>query len=166
MLDSIRRYGGSDLGVCRRGLRLFGDLGSILTRAGRIERVPVVLTQLEQWLVVCKANFARGSPELESLQELYEVVLRGIEDSDHVTVKHDEDVGKDTQDLDMTHRLSKYCAGLRQQREKGGGDYNNKLRTIHEKFQSGPSTDVTTSHHHLQQGAFRKLPNRALPRDL
>jgi hypothetical protein len=96
MLDSIRRYGGSDLGVCSRGLRLFGDLGTILTRAGRIERVPVVLTQLEQWLAVCKAKFARGSPELESLQELYE-------DSDHVKVEHDEDVGKDTQDLDMTH---------------------------------------------------------------
>jgi uncharacterized membrane protein len=103
MLDSIRRYGGSDLGVCRRGLRLFGDLGAILTRAGRTERVPVVLTQLEQWLVTCKANFARGSPELESLQELYEFVMRGIEDSGHVKVKHDEDVGKDTQDLDMTH---------------------------------------------------------------
>jgi uncharacterized membrane protein len=103
MLDSIRRYGGSDLGVCRRGLRLFGDLGAILTRAGRTERIPVVLTQLEQWLVTCKANFASGTPELESLQELYEFVLRGIEDSDHVKVKHNEDVGKDTQDLDMTH---------------------------------------------------------------
>ena len=103
MLDSIRRYGGSDLGVCRRGLRLFGDLGAILTRAGRTERIPVVLTQLEQWLVTCKANFANGSPELDSLQELYEFVLRGIEDSGHIKVKHDEDVGKETQDLDMTH---------------------------------------------------------------
>jgi uncharacterized membrane protein len=103
MLDSIRRYGGSDLGICRRGLRLFGDLGAILTRAGRTERIPVVLTQLEQWLVTCKANFANGSPEMESLQELYVFVLRGIEDSDHVKVRHDEDVSKETQHLDMTH---------------------------------------------------------------
>jgi uncharacterized membrane protein len=103
MLDSIRRYGGSDLGICRRGLRLFGDLGAILTRAGRTERIPVVLTQLEQWLVTCKANFASGTPEMESLQELYVFVLRGIEDSGHVKVKHDEDVSKETQDLDMTH---------------------------------------------------------------
>ncbi len=62
-----------------------------------------MLTQLEQWLVTCKANFANGTPEMESLQELYDVVLKGIEVSGHVKVKHDEDVGKETQDLDMTH---------------------------------------------------------------
>lgn len=103
MLDSIRRYGGSDLGVCRRGLRLFGDLGAILTRAGRTERVPVILTQLDQWLATCKHNFDEGTPELLSLQELYEYMLKGIEDSGHVKVKLDEDVGKDTQDLEITH---------------------------------------------------------------
>jgi uncharacterized membrane protein len=103
MLDSIRRYGGSDLSVCRRGLRLFGDLGAILTRAGREERIPVVFTQLEQWLVVCKANFDAGTPELESLEELYSYVLKGIKDSDDVKVKRNEDVGKETQDFEITH---------------------------------------------------------------
>jgi uncharacterized membrane protein len=104
MLDSIRRCGGSDLVVCRRGIRLFGDLGAIVTRAERTERVPAVMTQLELWLVTSKEKFAEGSPERLSLEELYEYMLRGIEDSAHVRLKHETSGVKDAQDLEMTQK--------------------------------------------------------------
>ena len=53
MLDSLRHYGASDLGVCRRGLCMFGDLRAILTRQGQMDRVPAVFDQLEQWMHGC-----------------------------------------------------------------------------------------------------------------
>lgn len=109
MLDSIRRYGRSDLAVCRRGLRLFGDIGGILTRSkglerpDRLDRVPAVLAQLEQWMVVSKENFAEGTPELLSLQELYDDMLQQIAKSNHSFLEADESVQRDLQDYEITH---------------------------------------------------------------
>jgi len=100
ILDSICRYGGRDLVVCRRGLRLFGDLGAILTRANRLDRVPAVLSELDQWMVVVKASFAEGTPELMSLQQLHDYMLRHIAKSDHLVVKSGESVARDLQDYE------------------------------------------------------------------
>jgi hypothetical protein len=108
MLDGIRGYGGSDLSICRRGLRLFGDLGVILTRSGRVGRIPAILAQLEQWMVVSKQHFADGTPELTSLQELYDHVLRSIAESDRLVWKKEgsEEV-KDLQEFETTFSKDK-----------------------------------------------------------
>jgi len=68
LLEPIRKYGATDLGVCRRGLRLFGDLAFILVRAGRLERVVPALVHLQQWMIASKESFQKGSPELKNLQ--------------------------------------------------------------------------------------------------
>lgn len=100
MLDGIRGYAGSDLSVYRRGLRLFGDLGVILSRCGRVNRIPAVLAQIEQWMVVAKANFTTGSPELVSLKELYDHELRSIAESDRLVLKSGEE-GEETKVKDL-----------------------------------------------------------------
>jgi len=106
MLDGIRGYGGSDLSVCRRGLRLFGDLGAIVTRTGRNERLPGILTQLEQWMVVSRESFSKNSPELSSLEELNEHVLRNIAESVSMVMKDGSGV-KDLQDFETTYKSGK-----------------------------------------------------------
>ena len=109
MLDGIRGYGGQDLSICRRGLRLFGDLGVILTRSGRVNRIPAILAQLEQWMVVAKKNFAEGSPELASLQDLYDHVLRNIAESNRLVLKKEgsEEEVKDLQEFETTYYKEK-----------------------------------------------------------
>lgn len=107
MLDAIRRYGASDLGVCRRGVRLFGELGAILTRDHRLDRVPAVLAQLEQWKRVGEQNFESNSPEIESLRDLYDHMLRSIAESDSLVLKRGESVGKDLQEYEITHKEEK-----------------------------------------------------------
>lgn len=102
MLDSLRRYGATDLGVCRRGLRMFGDLGAILTRSGQTDRVPAVFDQLEQWMAVCKANF--GGPELLSLEELYDNLLQVIADAGQLVIKKGAYAGSEMQELGITYR--------------------------------------------------------------
>lgn len=102
MTESIRRYGASDLVVLRRGLRLFGDLGSILVREGRLDRVPAVLAQLEQWMFVSEQTFADDSPELVSLRELYEHLLQNMADSDSLILK--TATSRDLQEFEITHR--------------------------------------------------------------
>jgi len=121
MLDGIRFYGQGDVSVCRRGMRLFGELAAIMTRrrprltvttvGGSVgvtgvqeDRVtPALITQMEQWMVTGKKNFAEGSPELESLQNLY----------DHLTVmiatarrkrKGRTVEEHDAQDFEITHK--------------------------------------------------------------
>lgn len=102
MLDSIRVYGGSDLTVCRRGMRFFGDLGVILTHTNRQDRIPTVQAQLDQWLKVANKNFDTGSPELVSLQDLYNHLLRIMSDSEFMVVK-DEEETKDIQGFETTY---------------------------------------------------------------
>jgi uncharacterized membrane protein len=106
-LDPIRHYGQNDLAVCRRGIRLFGDLGCILTRRDRKPpkrdgRVRIVLAQMDQWLSVAKENFT--GPELKSLQALYDHERENITDSMHPTAKHADSVDQDLQDLEVTHK--------------------------------------------------------------
>jgi uncharacterized membrane protein len=102
MLDSLRRYGATDLGVCRRGLRMFGDLGAILTRQGQMDRVPAVFDQLEQWMTVSKNNF--DGPELLSLEELYDNLLQVIADAGHLVIKKGAFAGQEMQELGITYR--------------------------------------------------------------
>ena len=102
MLDSIRKYGGSDLGVCRRGLRLFGDIGVICARSGRVDRVPSVLAQIEQWMVVSRHNFLPNSPELKSLEARYDHILRAIAECGTMTIKEEGGV-KNFEDFESTY---------------------------------------------------------------
>jgi len=102
MLDSLRRYGATDLGVCRRGLRMFGDLGAILTRSGQTDRVPAVFDQLEQWMAVSKTNF--DGPELLSLEELYDNLLQVIADAGQLVIKKGAYAGSEMQELGITYR--------------------------------------------------------------
>lgn len=101
MLDGIRVYGGSDISVCRRALRMLGDLSSILIRSGRVDRIPACLSQLTEWMNVSRKNFLKGSPELKVLEDLHDHILRDITDSQNVKVK---DVSKvrDLQDFETT----------------------------------------------------------------
>ena len=71
IVDCIRFYGCSDLAVCYRLLRFYGDLGSILTRLGREDRLPVVFAQLEQCLIFCKKYFDEDSREFQSIMDFY-----------------------------------------------------------------------------------------------
>ena len=104
MLDPIRHYGGGDLAVCRRGIRLFGDLGAILTRRNISDsRIPTVLSQMEQWLNVAKQNFIKYSPEIVSLQALYDHELENITVAQSTTVQEDEKVKVNMQELEITH---------------------------------------------------------------
>ena len=104
MLDPIRHYGGGDLAVCRRGIRLFGDLGAILTRRDAADsRIPTVLSQMEQWLNAAKQNFIKNSPELASLQALYDHEVANITVAKSTTVQEDETVKVDMQELEITH---------------------------------------------------------------
>ena len=102
MLDSIRRYGGSDLGVCRRGLRLFGDLGVILTQLDRLDVLPTILEQLEQWMVAAKGQFQADSMEFKSLQDLHDHIKLSIAESENVVLEDEEDA-KDLQDFETTY---------------------------------------------------------------
>jgi uncharacterized membrane protein len=102
-LDPIRHYGGSDLAVVRRGIRLFGDLGSILTRKRYKDRIPTVLAQLEQWLNVGKQNFPSNSPEYHSIQALYDHVMENIAVSETSVVSEEETIPENLEDLEITH---------------------------------------------------------------
>ena len=105
MLDPIRHYGGGDLAVCRRGIRLFGDLGEILTRKNASDsRISTVLSQMEQWLIAAKQNFIKDSLELDSLQALYDHELEGLTVAMSTTVQEDETVKANMQELEITHR--------------------------------------------------------------
>lgn len=103
-MDSIRFYGATDLAVCRRGIRLFGELGAILTRMKDMDqRVSSALTQLDQWMEVSKKNFPKGSDELISLQALYDDSMSLIVGSKSLVVEENEEVQKDLQELETTH---------------------------------------------------------------
>jgi hypothetical protein len=105
-LDSIRRYGASDLNVCRRALRLFGDLGSILTQLKRMEAIPTILVQLEQWMVAARNKFPEGSPALVSL---YNHILRTIAESKNVVMCAGSGV-KDLQDYETTYDSAQHVS--------------------------------------------------------
>jgi uncharacterized membrane protein len=115
MLDGIRVYGGSDISVCRRALRMLGDLSSILIRSGRVDRIPACLSQLTEWMNVSKKNFLKGSPELKVLEDLHDHILRDITDSQNVKVKeiskihdpfNDEDAQNEKNVKDQLKRIS------------------------------------------------------------
>lgn len=106
LLDSIRRYGASDLNVCRQGIRLFGDLACILTRAKRIDRVVPVVAQLQQWMAVSRESFASGSPELKNLQELYEHELDAISDAEDKLLDEPDLASRDMQFFNTTFQSS------------------------------------------------------------
>lgn len=102
MLDGIRVYGASDISVCRRALRMLGDLAAILTRSKRLHRIPACLAQLEEWMNVSRKNFAKGTSELETLEALNDHILRDIAESEFIKVKDNDEV-KDLQDFDTTY---------------------------------------------------------------
>jgi len=96
LLDTIRRYGSSDPGVCRRALRLFGDLASILIRAKRLDRVVPTLAQLQAWMAASQAHFAEGSAELTNLQELYDVLVVTISEAEELVLKKEMRIESNT----------------------------------------------------------------------
>ena len=102
MLDGIRVYGASDLSICRRALRMLGDLASILTRLQRIDRIPACLAQLEEWMRVSRVNFSKESPELKTLEDMNEHILRTIANSENIKVKDSSGV-TDLQDFETTY---------------------------------------------------------------
>lgn len=118
MLDGIRVYGSEDLGVCRRALRMLGDLASILTRSRRLDRIPACLAQLEEWMKVSRNTFAEGSNELTVLEELNGHILRDIAESENVKVK-DGDTVKDLQHFETTYN-----------EENAGGDDDGKTNRM------------------------------------
>ncbi len=101
ILDGIRLYGGNDLAVCRRGLRLFGDLAVILARSPHVERIPTALAQLEQWMVVARRNFPADGPELNSLSDLRDYLLRSVALCDSVKIRDGETL-RDLQEFETT----------------------------------------------------------------
>lgn len=101
ILDGIRLYGGKDLAVCRRGLRLFGDLAVILARSHHVERVPTALAQLEQWMVVARNNFGEGSDEMNSMNDLHDHLLRSLAICGSVRIR-DGDDARDLQEFETT----------------------------------------------------------------
>ena len=104
MLDPIRHYGQGDLAIYRRGIRLCGDLGAILTRRGSLDsRILTVFSQMDQWLKVAKQNFTKQSPELISIQALYNRELENISVSEFTNVQEFEDVEVDRQQMMISH---------------------------------------------------------------
>lgn len=81
MLEPIRRYGGQDLTVCRRGLRMTGDLAMVVARSGRTHRIPAVMTQLQEWMRVANEEGNFTVPELQSLKELYAHISETVAES-------------------------------------------------------------------------------------
>ena len=120
IVDPIRRYGGADLQVCYRLIRFYGDLGAILKRLKRYDRIPSILAQLEQCMIVCRKNFANNgnsnnaektsgttadtttNTEFQSIQQLYEHALDLIAWSDRFILTGDESVETDLNDLETT----------------------------------------------------------------
>lgn len=94
--------GGNDVGVCRRGIRLFGDLAMILTRSRQRSHVPVLMAQLEQWMVVSRDNFKATSPERKTLEDLYNHAMASITTCKDVRKGDSEE--KELQDLEVTHK--------------------------------------------------------------
>ena len=97
LLDGIRRYGNTDVSVCIRGLRLFGDLTVILTRADRFDLIPSTLAQMELWMKAARKTFDDNSPELRSIEQLYDSIVQTIVESDKL--QHDKDFVKVYQDI-------------------------------------------------------------------
>ena len=102
IVDAIRFYGGTDLTVNYRLIRFYGDLGGTLTRLQKLDRIPVVLAQLEQCMIVCRKNFEPNTMELKSLEELYQYSLSLIASSDRPILEHGESIERDLNDLETT----------------------------------------------------------------
>jgi uncharacterized membrane protein len=102
ILDAIRFYGGMDLTVNYRLIRFYGDLGGTLTRLNKLDRIPVILAQLEQCMIVCRKNFEPHTLELKSLEELYQYSLSLIASSDRTVLEHGESIERDLNDLETT----------------------------------------------------------------
>ena len=102
IVDAIRFYGGTDLTVNYRLIRFYGDLGGTLTRLHKLDRIPVVLAQLEQCMIVCRKNFEPHTMELKSLEELYQYSLSLIASSDRPILEHGESIERDLNDMETT----------------------------------------------------------------
>jgi uncharacterized membrane protein len=102
IVDAIRFYGGTDLTVNYRLIRFYADLGGTLTRLHKLDRIPVVLAQLEQCMIVCRKNFEPNTMELKSLEELYQYSLSLIASSDRPILEHGESIERDLNDLETT----------------------------------------------------------------
>lgn len=102
IVDAIRFYGGTDLTVNYRLIRFYGDLGGTLTRLHKLDRIPVILAQLEQCMIVCRKNFEAHTMELKSLEELYQYSLSLIASSDRPIMEDGELIEQDLNDLETT----------------------------------------------------------------
>ena len=72
---------------------------------------------MEQWLNVTKQNFIKNSPELDSLQALYDHEFENLTVAMSTTVQDDETVKVSMQVLEITHRsvasnMQKSCSSL------------------------------------------------------
>ena len=101
--DPIRSYGGKDLLVNYRLIRFYGDLGAVLKRLNKLDRIPSVLAQMEQCMVVCRENFKESSQEFKAIEDVHRYALALIAASDRPTLQHDESVKQDLNDLETTY---------------------------------------------------------------
>jgi uncharacterized membrane protein len=115
LLDAIRRYGATDLTVCRRGIRLYGDLACILIRGKRIDRVIPVVAQLQQWMLVSRTSFTKDSPELQNLQAVYDHSLDAIQDAEDQLLDEPSVAERDMQFLNTTLPSSQQGLAVQQQ---------------------------------------------------
>lgn len=137
MLDPIRTYGASDLSVCRRSLRLLGDLGMILTSLDQIDVIPTILVQLKQWMNVARENFSQD--ELKSLEDLHEHQLRSIAESDNVVVKDENGI------KDLDHFLTTYNKVDEKDSNAGdGGGKEDKISATASKLEGNSEPSMST----------------------
>jgi len=66
------------------------------------------MAQLEKWMTVSRLRqtFVKGSPELESLEELYEHIMSEIAESKHLKMGDTEE--RDLQEFEITHKDSSF----------------------------------------------------------
>ena len=101
--DPIRSYGKTDLQVNYRLIRFYGELGAVLKRLNKVNRIPGVLAQLEQCMVECRKNFPDDSLEFKAIEDVYQYALALIAASDRPVLGHDESVKQDLTDLETTY---------------------------------------------------------------
>jgi uncharacterized membrane protein len=103
IVDAIRFYGASDLTVSYRLMRFYGDLGAILKRLNKTYRIPAVLAQMEQCMVVARKNFSANSMEFRSIEVVYQYSMDLMAASDEPCLQENEALEMDLSYLETTY---------------------------------------------------------------
>ena len=108
-----------------------GDLGSILIRAKRFDRLPAILVQLQIWMQVAKENFPDGTPQLKSLQHMYDYLVDNMKHSGDIVVMNKKGSDLDLEQLEITHAAEKG------EREVTVKDVTEQLKKVEGKAATG-----------------------------